>query len=803
MKKLFVLAAIFALVLTGCDLLSNDGKSNDSNTSLPSLTIKNESSFDLTDVKFSGILFSTLGSNDLPRTTQSVKQLTANNVNNTGQITFIRKDIGIACRMREAITISEKDVVVTINNNTLVEELLNTNNKETLSRITFQYPRIAIEWGGSIIGNNYTINLGEAIINTSIQIEIPIKNIGGEKLTLTGSSPVKIEDANSIFFVVQPLSLEIDPNNTVIFKINFQPKAVQTYTAKITINSNNKDGDFTFNITGSGVQSKPVASVFYDDSIVSQNDTINAGEIPFTLSKNLDITIKNTGTELLTIDVANISITTYGEASFIKKSNPNGNISVGSSTSFKIEYKPNNLGISQSTLTIPTNDISRNPVIIFLQGIAVQGYTVIYNVNGGTGNAPASQVVNKGAGVVLSGGNGLSKTGYEFGGWNTNTTGTGITYAANSDYVPTDDITLYAKWNVSTTVHGDTLVAKLNWLKSNAISNVSYTIEINANESIAPQNLSYSGKTNISLKLISTGTERTISLLSNGSLFTINNSISLILDNNVSLKGLNNNNKSLVQIKNGGTLIMNEGSKITGNTYSSSYGAGVNIEINGNFIMNGGEISGNKAEGGAGVTNEGNFTLIGGKIKNNSASLVGGGVLNGGNFIMNGGEISDNTADEFGGGVCCLIDNFSMSGGKISGNYANYGGGVYVQKDCNFIFNNGIISENNAEKGGGVNIDGTFKMNGGSISGNNALTFGGGVYIDNGTVQMSGGIVYGDNASTTLKNTAQYKVTAALYNYNGTAQYGRLNGISFINMGNIDKYNSDTIKVVNGNLIIE
>jgi len=81
----------------------------------------------------------------------------------------------------------------------------------------------------------------------------------------------------------------------------------------------------------------------------------------------------------------------------------------------------------------------------------ISTYTVTYNVNGGSGTAPAAQTVNKGASVTLASGSGLSKSGYSFGGWNTNTAGTGTNYSAGSSYTPTDNVTLYAKWNAAST----------------------------------------------------------------------------------------------------------------------------------------------------------------------------------------------------------------------------------------------------------------------------------------------------------------------------------------------------------------
>jgi len=78
-------------------------------------------------------------------------------------------------------------------------------------------------------------------------------------------------------------------------------------------------------------------------------------------------------------------------------------------------------------------------------------YTVSYNLNGGTGTTPVAQTVNLGSSVTLASGSGLSRSGFSFGGWNTNTGGTGSNYSAGSSFTPTGTITLYARWNETIT----------------------------------------------------------------------------------------------------------------------------------------------------------------------------------------------------------------------------------------------------------------------------------------------------------------------------------------------------------------
>jgi len=74
-------------------------------------------------------------------------------------------------------------------------------------------------------------------------------------------------------------------------------------------------------------------------------------------------------------------------------------------------------------------------------------YTVTFDANGGSGAPPAPQSVNAGIAITLPNQGGLTKSGYNFDGWNTNSSGTGANYSIGSSYTPADNATLYAKWN--------------------------------------------------------------------------------------------------------------------------------------------------------------------------------------------------------------------------------------------------------------------------------------------------------------------------------------------------------------------
>jgi uncharacterized protein (TIGR02145 family)/uncharacterized repeat protein (TIGR02543 family) len=87
----------------------------------------------------------------------------------------------------------------------------------------------------------------------------------------------------------------------------------------------------------------------------------------------------------------------------------------------------------------------------FQMPAAGERYRVTFSVNGGSGTAPSDIFVNSGYSATLPSGSALSRTGFSFGGWNTESSGTGTNYAAGSSYYPTANITLYAKWTPPST----------------------------------------------------------------------------------------------------------------------------------------------------------------------------------------------------------------------------------------------------------------------------------------------------------------------------------------------------------------
>ena len=259
---------------------------------------------------------------------------------------------------------------------------------------------------------------------------------------------------------------------------------------------------------------------------------------------------------------------------------------------------------------------------------------------------------------------------------------------------------------------------------------------------------------------------------------------------------------------NGVEITMEDGAVIRNNTNRNyELGGGILLGNGSTFTMNGGEISGNTANGGGGVAIIGSTMVMnGGTISNNSTyktsgqGSYGAGVYvadyanaSGGNilfkpkpasFEMNGGKITGNTALDYGGGILTFpqqgekitininkngeisenqvtkasggaiaaffgVTELNVNGGTLTKNSAkNYGGGVFLYDATNVTISGGTISENKASQGGGVYLWPTSAANqtGGSIE-NNVANAGGGVY--GGTYTMTGGVIKDNNNSLT------------------------------------------------------
>jgi uncharacterized repeat protein (TIGR02543 family) len=105
-------------------------------------------------------------------------------------------------------------------------------------------------------------------------------------------------------------------------------------------------------------------------------------------------------------------------------------------------------GASNSTSASVTIRMDENKVLTAGFGIiGATRFTVTFNGNGAmSGNTPTNIMADSGAAITLPGHGNLERSGYRFGWWTANNTGTGTQYHAGDSYHVTSGITLFAKW---------------------------------------------------------------------------------------------------------------------------------------------------------------------------------------------------------------------------------------------------------------------------------------------------------------------------------------------------------------------
>lgn len=197
-------------------------------------------------------------------------------------------------------------------------------------------------------------------------------------------------------------------------------------------------------------------------------------------------------------------------------------------------------------------------------------------------------------------------------------------------------------------------------------------------------------------------------------------------------------NDSVIKVGQDGNLTIVDSGKDTAHIFAQPSGglsAGLwELNSNGSETVNGGIITGGKAQKGGGV-----YVAPGGKLNMTGGSIVGCQARYGGGVYL---DNNDQTGEP---------SEFTMTSRSIIGCTASdYGGGVAVNPKCTFTMNNGsAVRSCTARLGGGVytnnngtNGPGVFTLRNGAILSCKADSWGGGVYNE-------GSFIMGDG---TIKN---------------------------------------------------
>lgn len=262
---------------------------------------------------------------------------------------------------------------------------------------------------------------------------------------------------------------------------------------------------------------------------------------------------------------------------------------------------------------------------------------------------------------------------------------------------------------------------------------------------------------------------------------------------------------SVIKVEQGGELTIADSGKDTAHKFDQNTAGLWELNSNGSETVNGGIITGGKAQKGGGV-----YVAPGGKLNMTGGSIVGcqarygGGVYLDNNdqtgepseFTMTSRSIIGCTASDYGGGVAVnpkctfTMDNDS----EIRSCTARLGGGVYTNNNGTngpgvFTLRNGAIlsctanpSDHLFSRGGGVYNSGAFIMEGGTIKGCTAKDGSSGGVLNRREFTMSGGMIgEGENDESHVYNDAN---TKAVFTISGTAKI-------YTNVANDSRLNAD------------
>ena len=258
---------------------------------------------------------------------------------------------------------------------------------------------------------------------------------------------------------------------------------------------------------------------------------------------------------------------------------------------------------------------------------------------------------------------------------------------------------------------------------------------------------------------------------------------------------------SIIKAANGGMIVLNSGA-ILQNNKAAQFGSGILANNGVKITMENGAVIRNNTNsnyelgGGILLGNGSTFTMNGGEISGNTANGGGGVAIIGSTMVMNDGVISNNStyrtsgqssygasvyvadyANASGGDTLFTAQpaSFEMNGGKITGNTAlDYGGGVLTfpqqSKKITININNGEISGNKVTNGSGGAVAAFFgvtelNITGGTLTKNSAKNYGGGVFLYQATnATISNG--------TISENKAYKGGGVCLYYYSAAKQTG-------------------------------
>lgn len=192
---------------------------------------------------------------------------------------------------------------------------------------------------------------------------ITVKNSGEQDLVI---SNISLSGADAGLFSETGSTVTISPKKTYTFTISFNPLSVSTFSASITIDSNDPNtASYSIGLSGVGTSGNvPQISVTYSDNNgVSRNITSGTGfsysfgsVFPGVISSSKTITIRNLGSSNLDLSGNPVSLSGTDPGEFTVTQPSITSLAPNASTTFLIKFSPTSVGSKSATVTLNTTN---------------------------------------------------------------------------------------------------------------------------------------------------------------------------------------------------------------------------------------------------------------------------------------------------------------------------------------------------------------------------------------------------------------------------------------------------------------
>lgn len=202
------------------------------------------------------------------------------------------------------------------------------------------------------------IDFGTVASGQSRTQQIIIRNITTRAINITGAN-----FSNAQFRLISPrLPFQISPESGAPIDIQFAPTVGGVATSTLTLNTDQASVSAVINLRGTGTGSSQT-----NGRLSLEPTQLTFGEVIINQSRTLPITLRNTGTGLLTIT----SISSNNPVFAVTGVSMPIAIQVGSSVDVQIRFSPNATSAYTSVLTISSDSVTGSDVLVNLNGVGL------------------------------------------------------------------------------------------------------------------------------------------------------------------------------------------------------------------------------------------------------------------------------------------------------------------------------------------------------------------------------------------------------------------------------------------------